>query len=259
MITTSITLTGIVIRQRKNNRMIGELVAQTKVEHGDRYSNLGVGVQNQAYVSKCPACAEWIKIEAKVCKSCQNDVETHNLHLRKAMQELDSRISEAKTAEVAANKVRLASNKVKRSDLYKRPIFKVSLGLFLVILITLAGIRVNSTLNYNKATSMPSSASELAKSWNLIIEECQLMTSGGEIEKVYVGDTYVNLEVDLPLYWQPARKAAIACFSQKALGIDVFKKIKGEKEISIDLRNKFSIEFYINVYRSERIAFHWNY
>ena len=86
MITTSITLTGFVIRQRKNNRMLGELVAQTKVEYAQRYSSIGVGLQNQTYVSKCPACAEWINIEAKLCKSCQNNVELHNLNLREGMQ-----------------------------------------------------------------------------------------------------------------------------------------------------------------------------
>jgi bisphosphoglycerate-dependent phosphoglycerate mutase len=71
MITTSLTLTGFVIRQRKNNRMLGELVAQNKVSGHDRYSRLNVGVKNQEYVSKCPSCAEWINLEAKVCKSCQ--------------------------------------------------------------------------------------------------------------------------------------------------------------------------------------------
>lgn len=263
MITTSITLTGFVIRQRKNNRMIGELVAQTKVEYGDRYSNMGVGVQNQAYVSKCPACAEWIKIEAKVCKSCQNDVDTYNLNLREAMQELDVRLSEAKIAEVAANKMRLASNKVKRRNLYKRPIFKVSLGLFLVVVITLVGFRVNSILNYNKLTSMPSSASELAKSWNLIIEGCQLLTSDGQIETVpepsSFESNYVSLTVALPRQWEGARRAAISCFSQKAFGFDVFEKIKGKRFNAIKLRNNFVIQLYEKEYLSDgRVVFRWN-
>ena len=53
MITTSLTLTGFVIRQRKNNRMLGELVAQNKVNSQSGYSKLDVGVKNKEYVSKC--------------------------------------------------------------------------------------------------------------------------------------------------------------------------------------------------------------
>lgn len=31
------------------------------------------------HISQCPSCAEDIKIEAKICKHCGNDVELHNL------------------------------------------------------------------------------------------------------------------------------------------------------------------------------------
>ena len=273
MITTSITLVGFVIRQRKNNRMLGEVVAQSKVDNAQRDSNVGIGVQNQAYVSRCPACAEWINLEAKVCKSCQNDVMSHNLSLKKEMKKIDIDISEADLA-------RKSLEKAQRDALVKSPIFKGLCWFILIFVIILVGLRVPSTFSYYKATGTPSSALELAKSWNSIIEECQFSTltqsfnpSKNQPEakvKVYPSFTatveedryvelWIRLEGDYLLPNSPIGQKVL-CFSKNALGIDAIKKFDGKKEFSINFRNNFSAYLYFNDYYGEDyIEFNWNY
>ena len=120
MISTSLTLAGFVIRQRKNNRMLGELVAQNKVSLQDRYSKLNVGMKNQEYVSRCPSCAEWINLEAKVCKSCQQSVEEHNLAKKEAIDFINNFISDCNSKTVLESGDVLFSNEI-RFPIFYRP------------------------------------------------------------------------------------------------------------------------------------------
>lgn len=243
MITTSITLTGFVIRQRKNNRMLGELVAQTKVESTQRYSSIGIGLQNDTYVLKCPFCAEWINLEAKVCKSCQNDVESHNLKARESVVKIDAEITEASLSWDA-------SKKRQREALIKHPHIRLSAGLILIIMIILFGLRVQSTLSYNKATEVPSSSFALARSWNSIVEECQFLAINPKLiimpsaRKDEYGSVSLWIQLGRPLSefdWNTPLGQASICFSKKALGVDVSKKLDPNVNGYINLRNSFSI------------------
>lgn len=252
MITTSITLTGFVIRQRKNNRMLGELVAQTKVENANRYSAIGVGVQNQEYVSKCPACAEWIKLEAKLCKSCQFNVEEHNGQLSRLMQNIDEEISEV-------NLAREIQQRAQMRAIVKSPILKWSLGFVILTMIVLLAIRIPSTIAYYKATGTPSSASELERSWSLMIDECQFIGTVNRPE-VTSSDDSVSVSIYLgksleDFDWSTRLGKELVCFSNKALGIDVSKKLKANSINRIELRNSFSI---YGEYDSSYVDFNWN-
>lgn len=233
----TISLSIISIRQRKSNQILGEIVAQTKVHkvhNAEIYSNIGVGIRDGSYVSKCPACAEWINLEATICKFCQNKVESTNLKLREAMQEIDNNIAEANFAynrRLQEEKEALREQrKERRKALLRSPLFRGSMAIILIIAITLIGIRVQSTFSqkaaYNKATAMPSSASELAKSWKSIIEECEILD---EFYVLNVGDQKVKLSIlisenFLDPYGQTTSTAGAVCFSKKAFAIDVLKK-----------------------------------
>jgi hypothetical protein len=253
MITTSITLTGFVIRQRKNNRMLGELVAQTKVENAQRYSQIGVGVRNQAYVSKCPACAEWVNLEAKVCKSCQNNLEGHNLNLREKMQRVDENIADA-------DKARIARNKKQREAVLKNPFFRALLGILLVITIIVAGIRIQSTVSYYRATSTPSSSLDLIKSWNSIIDECKFLGTVTKPRAVDddLGGVNLGIQLGIPLQnfdWKSRLGQEIICFSEKALSIDVSKELDVDAVNNIHLRNSFKL---FGANGTAYVAFYWN-
>ena len=240
MITTSLTLTGFVIRQRKNNRMLGELVAQNKVNRQSGYSKLDVGVKNKEYVSKCPACAEWISLEAKVCKSCQRNVLEHNLGIRESMKQIDDEIKQSELELKAYNRDR-------RTALLKNPIFRVSLALVIAFSLFISAAFIQSSIRYRKATAMPVSASSLIKSWDSIIVECGFPNGPSTPKaKLWESSGTVALQIDLTsdlvsFDWNSSLGKQIICFSENALAINVSEKLDPNSVNNIDLRNGYSI------------------
>ena len=240
MITTSLTLTGFVIRQRKNNRMLGELVAQNKVNSQSGYSKLDVGVKNKEYVSKCPACAEWISLEAKVCKSCQRNVLEHNLGIRESMKQIDDEIKQSELELKAYNRDR-------RTALLKNPIFRVSLALVIAFSLFISAAFIQSSIRYRKATAMPVSASSLIKSWDSIIVECGFPNGPSTPKaKLWESSGTVALQIDLTsdlvsFDWNSSLGKQIICFSENALAINVSEKLDPNSVNNIDLRNGYSI------------------
>ncbi len=247
--TLSLTLTAFAIRQRKNNRILSELVAQDKVEYVHNYSSIGVGVRNNSYVSKCPDCAEWINLEANVCKFCQNDVTSHNVNLERAMRKIDAEI-------VEVNIARKANNKAKRDALISNRVFRISVGMSMVVILTLIGLKAQSTYRYNKVTALPSSSSALIKSWNSILADCQFSSRVSPVPRAYENEFgTVLVQMRLPYNpgnfpdWKTSSGQEIACFSKKALAFDVYKNFgKNLNDNRVSLRNSFevSIEHVLN-------------
>ena len=142
----------------------------------------------------------------------------------------------------------------------RHPLFRGSMALVLIFAIVVIGVRVQATLKYNKATEMPSSASELVNNWNSIISECEFR---GTITKPQAKSDYdsvrMTIELGRPLNefdWSTTLGQEIRCFSDKALGIDLSKKLDMYGTNNIDLRNSFSI---FGDYEYSYIALYWNY
>lgn len=251
MITTSITLTGFVLRQKKNNKMLGELVAQNKVSQASKYSSIGVGMQNQEYVSKCPSCAEWIKLEAKVCKACQNNVESHNTNLKDRMKQIDLDLQ-------AAIDAKRKADRELRQQLFKNPIFRVLVASLVVVGLVLISLNVVATIRYNRATALPESSIALVQKWNQTINECSIPLYE-VIDKPDPTDGLISASFSFgnklsEFDWNSDRGKKIICFSNKALGFDVKKKLSSRSDDNIDLRNGFSL------YASEDsgyVTFYW--
>ena len=252
MITTSITLTGFVIRQRKNNRMLGELVAQNKVSGHNRYATLNVGMRNQEYVSKCPSCAEWINLEAKVCKSCQESVAEYNSAIRADMLRLDQEAKELQIAKERQNQEQLRS-------LFKNRIFRISAALTLVVILFFVTSNILATMKYNKATAMPASPSALVSSWEKFVTWCRVVGASPKPKPESWSSGAVALRIDIPsglesFDWNSVLGKEIICFSEKALGLDVSKRLDPNAVNNINLQNTFSI---FGSYDSGYIAFYW--
>jgi hypothetical protein len=169
------------------------------------------------------------------------------------MQKIDKSITEA-------NLAREIKNKAQMKAIMRHPLFRGSMALVLIFAIVVIGVRVQATLKYNKATEMPSSASELVNNWNSIISECEFR---GTITKPQAKSDYdsvrMTIELGRPLNefdWSTTLGQEIRCFSDKALGIDLSKKLDMYGTNNIDLRNSFSI---FGDYEYSYIALYWNY
>ena len=255
MITTSLTLTGFVIRQRKHNRMLGELVAQNKVDSRSGYSKLDVGVKNKEYVSKCPACAEWISLEAKVCKSCQRNVLEHNLGIRESMKQIDDEIKQSELDLKAYNRDR-------RKALLKNPIFRVLMVLVIAFSLFISVVFIQSSIRYRQATALPSNAYSLIKSWNSIVVKCDMKVDrvGTPKAELWESTGTVTLQIDLTsdlvsFDWNSSLGKQIICFSENALAINVSEKLDPNSVNNIDLRNGYSI---FGDQDTSYISFYWS-
>lgn len=253
MITTSITLTGFVLRQKKNNRMLGELVAQSKVNNASKYSAIGVGMQNQEFVSKCPSCAEWIKLEAKICKACQSDVENHNQSIKEGMTNIDI---ETQIAMDARNQVNLE----RRQALFRNPLFRVSVGILLIVALFMIISNVLSSMRFNKATAEPESPYAVVQTWNSAIAECSFPAN--EVwNRPAVDDLgWVSLDFQLPTVLSEFDKDSergkrLTCFSEKALGFNLFDKLDVNGVNNIVLPNGYS---FFGASDKSYIAFYWD-
>ena len=90
---SGLTLTLITIRQRKANKYLKDLSSATKIITDNEYSEIGIAIRAGEYLVKCPDCAEFIKLEANVCKNCHRDVATFTQGKREEL----AKISELKT------------------------------------------------------------------------------------------------------------------------------------------------------------------
>jgi len=85
----SLSLTVLSVRQRKQTKLLKNLSSSDKVITIGSYSKLGVARKGDELVVKCPACAEWIKLEANICKFCQREVSTFTRELREEVAQLN--------------------------------------------------------------------------------------------------------------------------------------------------------------------------
>jgi hypothetical protein len=259
MISTSLTLAGFVIRQRKNNRMLGELVAQNKVSVQDRYAKLNVGMKNQEYVSRCPSCAEWINLEAKVCKSCQQNVIEHNSTKKEEMRLLDQQAKELRIANYVQRRQQLQDAKKTLLGLRKSKVFKILVVLFLLVLLFFAVSNIAATVKYKRATAMPESVSALRLSWDSAVTDCR--EYGVAVHPVSELSNEGIVQLVFPLQsnfedfdWDSSLGKEIICFSKKALAIDVSKKLVLNDVNNIELPNTFSIAAFPN---TRFVGFYW--
>ena len=137
---------------------------------------------------KCPACAEWIKAEAKICKHCQHDVssafaetlkaETVALEAARKEAQLaeEARVKDAQDAAEVANAARLArqhekdKQAVKRKQFLKSPKGIASIAVILLAVGLLSGGAVWGIHLARIASVQPSV--DGYKDWSIRAGEC---------------------------------------------------------------------------------------
>jgi hypothetical protein len=114
-------------------------------------------------------------------------------------------------------------------------------------------------VKYKNATAMPASASALVDKWDAIATECRFLgASPKPTTKMWSSGT-VAFSIDIPsglatFDWDSVLGKEIICFSEKALGLDVSKKLDSNSVNNINLPNTFSI---FGSYNTPYIAFYW--
>jgi flagellar basal body-associated protein FliL len=146
-----ISLAGISIRIQKGNKLQKKSIEQSQVKADAQYSEFGIFRQGDRTVIKCPSCAEFISLEAKICKNCQSNVEKHVADLIKKMKEFDA--NQYREAEV--RKIELAKARAESSKKFKKNLPK-----FILIVLVVIGILVGNTWALNVMSTKKDSNNE---------------------------------------------------------------------------------------------------
>jgi uncharacterized C2H2 Zn-finger protein len=210
---SGLTLTLITIRQRKANKYLQDLSSATKIVTKNEYSEIGIAMRAGEYLVKCPDCAEFIKLEANVCKNCNRDVSTFTHTKREELANLSELKSLARESKDAANK---------STGIRVAVVFLVVLGSYLLFNFVSTAISNNKTEN-SVADRTSSIDAEYSK-WSSAVTRCGYAF---RIDKDYVGDSplenlYVGTQFpikEMKTFWTTDQGKALDCFSSAIYGL----------------------------------------
>jgi hypothetical protein len=225
-----ISLAGISIRIQKGNKLQKKSIEQSLVRADARYSEFGIFRQGDRTVIKCPSCAEFISLEAKICKNCQSNVEKHVADLIKKMKEFD--VNKNREAEV--RKIELAKARAESSKKFKKNLPKITLIVVVIIGTLFGGFKfidrraeTNAKKNQENLVVLYQREMELiANSWNQSLNECGFkglkVTKYYDSRSLYSNDfieiTYAQLEIEKvegSTAWNASKNKKLICFEGK--------------------------------------------
>ena len=230
---SGLTLTLITIRQRKANKYLKDLSSATKIITDNEYSEIGIAIRAGEYLVKCPDCAEFIKLEANVCKNCHRDVATFTQGKREEL----AKISELKT--LARQSKDAAS---KSTGIRVAVVIFAILGSYLLFNFVSSAISNNKTEN-SVADRTSAIDAEYSK-WNSAVTQCVYAL---RITKDYVGDSplenlYIGAQFpvrDMTNFWGSSQGTALDCFSSLIYGIKLSKYFSVDQAGVLPLKDAY--------------------
>ena len=213
LIGSGLTLTLITVRQRKANKYLKDLSSATKIITENEYSEIGIAIRAGEYLIKCPDCAEFIKLEANVCKNCHRDVSAFSQNKREEL----AKTSQLRTLERTSKDVANRSTGIR----FAVVIFAI-LGSYLLFNFVSTAISNNKTEN-SVADRTSAIDAEYAK-WNSAVTKCGFAF---DITKDYVGDSplenlYIGAQFpikEMTTFWSTDQGKALDCFSTAIYGL----------------------------------------
>jgi uncharacterized C2H2 Zn-finger protein len=233
LIGSGLTLTLITIRQRKANKYLKDLSSATKIITENEYSEIGIAIRAGEYLIKCPDCAEFIKLEANVCKNCHRDVSAFSQNKREEL----AKTSQLRTLERTSKDVANRSTGIR----FAVVIFAI-LGSYLLFNFVSTAISNNKT--ENSITDRTSAIDAEYAKWNLAVTKCGYAL---RITKDYVGDSplenlYIGAQFpakDMANFWGSSQGTALDCFSSSIYGIKLSKYFSVDQAGAIPLKDAY--------------------
>lgn len=210
---SGLTLTLITIRQRKANKYLKDLSSATKIITDNEYSEIGIAIRAGEYLVKCPDCAEFIKLEANVCKNCHRDVATFTQGKREELASVSELKTIARQSKDAANK----STGIR----FAVVIFAI-LGSYLLFNFVSTAISNNKT--ENSISDRTSAIDAEYSKWNSAVTKCGYAF---DITKDYAGDSplqnlYIGTQFpikEMKTFWSTDQGRGLDCFSTAIYGL----------------------------------------
>jgi hypothetical protein len=221
---SGLTLTLITIRQRKANKYLKDLSSATKIQTENEYSALGIAIRDGEYLVKCPDCAEFIKLEANVCKNCRADIAQFTQSKREELSRVSKSNNLARQSQVAANK---STGKKIAAVVF------LLLGSFLII--NLVSTAISSSRDANTAANKVNAFNAEIEKWEAANAQCNY--SFGFTKDLEDQTPMANLsmgisadETEIGNIWNTVQGKALDCFSTEILGFKLSTYFSVDKD-----------------------------
>lgn len=230
---SGLALTLITVRQRKANKYLKDLSSATKIHTENEYSEIGIAIRAGEYLVKCPDCAEFIKLEANVCKNCHRDVTAFTEGKRVEQ----SRISELNTL---TRRNQAAKDKSK-AKLIVLVVFAL-LGSFLLINFISSAISSNSEKGA-VADRTAAIESEYTK-WQTANTRCNYdfaitKDASGENPAGTLNIGFSSKEEEILNIWTTDKGVALDCVSSEILGFKLSKYFTVEEKDILNFEDRY--------------------
>lgn len=149
-----VSLSVISIRIQKSNKIQRKTFEQSQIKSDDQFSSIGVYFQGGRTLGKCLECAELVSLEAKICKHCGSNVETHVSQLMEKVIVIKKKQNESEA-------------KQREADLTYLKNFGLTIIMVLVLVIVISFLTP-----IVKDQFFPSKIQKLAKEWEVVLSEC---------------------------------------------------------------------------------------
>lgn len=225
-------------------------------------SDLGIQIQGGIEVIKCSSCAEWVKLEAIVCRFCGNDIS----EITKVIQsELKKRRAETFQIQVERDR-RQALKKDNQRILVLKFLrnFKISipLALLLVSILTVSSLNL---MQRAKLTNIPEKVSMnvpyATALWKKYLDECGVeyfVIDLEDTEKYRLDITLLGLDgqrlaLGQKFYWTSTYADKINCFTRKSVGFSISRRIEKDGSFYQEVDN--AIEIYLSSIGTPSLVF----
>jgi hypothetical protein len=149
-----ISLSVISIRIQKSNKIQRKTLEQSQIRTNEEYSSIGVYWQGDRTLIKCLDCAELISLEAKICKHCGKNVESHGSNVNAKLIQFEKEQKEL-----------ITRHRVEDLKQFK----KIGLGAAIILPI-IAGILVVTPII--KEQFFPTLIQKLADEYETVLSQC---------------------------------------------------------------------------------------
>jgi hypothetical protein len=230
---SGLALTLITVRQRKANKYLRDLSSATKIHTENEYSEIGIAIRAGEYLVKCPDCAEFIKLEANICKNCHRDVTAFTEGKRVEQ----SRISELNTL---ARQNQAAKDKSK-AKLIVLVVFTL-LGSFL--LINFISSSISSNNQKSAAESRLSAIDSEYTKWQSATAGCNYDFAIQKNENVEnpMGTLSIGFssdETEILNLWSTDKGRALDCVSSEILGFKLSTYFTVEEKDTLNFVDRY--------------------
>ncbi len=219
MIGFGISLTIVVVRQRKANKYLSELSGATRLITDSEYSSIGVAIRSGEKLLKCPQCAEYINIEAKICKDCQSDVSSFTAQKRNELENLTKQINAEKSRSSIARKKSTMTI-----------VISVVSAILVFTLISTVGDKVSESNANNDLVQKLDRIDQEYENWVKIAKQCKFSNSIEKNDTDFenplspvseVSTSQWILGADIEEFWKTEAGNKWDCFTQELLGLEL--------------------------------------